>query len=724
MVTIGPITKTSPSVSFYVDAVLHDQSGNSSRVDVTVRCYGGPSSSASTSKYLGSGDHWGGIDGVGWVIQHHRDSNFLPAGYGPGALRWAETATTGYISHDVAGNLTLIIRLRIAYGTIGPEEYTGVLTLPRIAQVPAKPAKPVLISASTTDITYQYFNAPDNGGSIELTFDHQVATDPLFTTGVQGWQDGNSPTTTPPLAPGTQHYIRYASRNAVGLGPWSDTLTQTTLPAVAPGLSIVPQPSGETAKLLFTPPGGVTGVTRYAWERRLTGTTTPVTAGETTASTVAVAGLVPGSSYEWRGSAWIGLYQSPWTSWTPALQPKPNTSPGDYFDGSFLDTTDLDYAFTGTAGASSSTATGLGVAGWVATPSGGTATLSRVTAGLQGSYAARVTVVTDSTGIGGRFGQSPAAGFAADITPGGAYVGSLHAKLNRQNRVAAEISWLDASHAVLSRTAGSAVLQPAGAWVRLWVSGEAPVGAEFATVQLVDVVGTGSSTWRGGDVIDLDGAMISIGDLFPYFDGSSLDDDTYTYAWRGADNASESTRTPVPVAAVAPGSASLVDPDCAVVPLPPRPPIIANACIVETGVWRRSFGAIPATAISDWLAVVPTIEIVTKTQVVRQVRIRIYANPLALPSNQINTAAWVSEQIISYVPADTVLTLDGVSQRAWAAVSGGGTQAADHLLYGTGGTPASWPILSCGIAYVITADLPVDVPQGDARLFAYLTTRT
>jgi hypothetical protein len=54
------------------------------------------------------------------------------------------------------------------------------------------------------------------------------------------------------------------------------------------------------------------------------------------------------------------------------------------------------------------------------------------------------------------------------------------------------------------------------------------------------------------------------------------------------------------------------------------------------------------------------------------------------------------------------MTLDGVSQHAWADVLGTGPRSADHLLYGTGGSPATWPEFTCGMAYMISFDLPVE----------------
>jgi len=105
------------------------------------------------------------------------------------------------------------------------------------------------------------------------------------------------------------------------------------------------------------------------------------------------------------------------------------------------------------------------------------------------------------------------------------------------------------------------------------------------------------------------------------------------------------------------------------------------------------------------------------------VRIRFYENPDQLDQSAIDVSSWVAEQIISYMPSYTVLTLDGVSQRVWAEVEGGAARPADKLLYGTGGTPATWPHLSCGQGYFISFDVPLDTLVGNPTVEIALTER-
>jgi hypothetical protein len=523
--------------------------------------------------------------------------------------------------------------------------------------------------------------------------------------------------------PGTTHYFRSRGVNAVGNGPWSAFANGLTLPSVPPGLTVTASPSGTAATLTFSPPGGVTGVTPYLWERRLQGTTTPVTSGSEPTIIAEVGGLTPGLVYEWRASAMIGVYQSPWTGWIALQQPNPNTAPGDYFDGSSPDLVDVDYGWTGAVNNSVSQGVAPVPTAWEHSLNSGAAVTMRATAGLFGTYSARVIFSADTTTFNQHFGQ--AFGNYTEVTENAFYVGSIYVRPSRSQLLAAMLVWMDASGTVLGTSTGTPVLVSGGAWVRLMASDPAPPGAHRAIIRATDVSGTGWSVWHGGDTIDLDGAMISLNEEFPYFDGDFTDTSEFIYEWEGEPNQSVSTRSPTNVATSAGGFDS---PDllagCVVPPKPPRPPSVPSDCITDVGVWRRYYVEIPSINVSDWLSGVLTLNVMTGAVAANQVRIRVYPNPSNYAIEQVNINEWCSEQIIAYMPAKTVFTLDGVTQRAWAEVNGGSPQSADHLLYGTGGTPATWPILSCGISYLVSLEVPINAPEGNVDVEAFLTTRT
>jgi hypothetical protein len=56
-------------------------------------------------------------------------------------------------------------------------------------------------------------------------------------------------------------------------------------------------------------------------------------------------------------------------------------------------------------------------------------------------------------------------------------------------------------------------------------------------------------------------------------------------------------------------------------------------------------------------------------------------------------------------------------------VAGGDSLPADHLLYGTGGGPATWPVLGCNTSYLLALDVPTDAAQGNLQAGVAFTRR-
>src|SRR5690606_29495761 len=131
-------------------------------------------------------------------------------------------------------------------------------------------------------------------------------------------------------------------------------------------------------------------------------------------------------------------------------------------------------------------------------------------------------------------------------------------------------------------------------WTRLMHSASAPPGATHLIVRWRDAAGSGFSPWRGGESIRMDAAMITMGDSYPYFDGSTPDTALFDYSWTGTAHLSSSLRQDKEGAP----DASLVDPDCPPLPVAPMPPIIESSCIEEVGIWRRYWVSIPAAEVA------------------------------------------------------------------------------------------------------------------------------
>ena len=584
---------------------------------------------------------------------------------------------------------------------------------------PGAPGSPTASNVTPTGLTWSWA-APSGNGTI-LEYQVRYSTDPTFATGVTTVSAGTALSYSPTgLTPGNTYYVQVQARNQSGWGTWSATGSQTTLPSTAPGLSVSADASGRSATATMSPPGGATGVTNYTVEYRIgTGASTSV---DSPTTTVTITGLTPGTTYQWRASAWFGSYQSPTTNWVSLTQPNPNTNPGDYFDGSTAAKPDTTYAWSGTANLSTSKANGVAPDGWMVEVGSGAAILQRVTGGFAGSFSARATVTTDITtgvlSLGGTY--TPIAKMAA-VQGGSSYIGSIYARPSKAQRLAAKLYWFTAAGALISGSAAgtAAVVQPGGFVQLVSPLVAAPSNAAYAIVRAEDVTGTGHVAWLGGDYLDADAAMVTLGQQFPYFDGDTADSPAYNYAWLGTANASVSARNENVVSPIDP----LADPDCPPLPTPPALPVIDSDCIDETGTWRRYTVAVPASEVRQWSSTLPTLILSTGPTAVRQVRIRYYENPNALPDSQAATGSFDSEMILTYIPPNTQMTLDGVTEQVSASVAGAPTISGNRLLYGTGGVPATWPELRCGIGYVIALDVPLDAPTGNLSTRLVLTQR-
>ncbi|AWN05530.1 minor tail protein [Microbacterium phage Paschalis] len=641
--------------------------------------------------------------------------------------------TTGWFGHDGNGYLSIVIDSYHGPASIFGTSDPGAVWFgtDRIPRTPATVNAPTVSNVGTDRMTLSW-NIPDNRGSaIDAMLLRRY---PTSDTSIGGYTDyplaANATSHTPTgLAPATTYYWVVYARNGVGYSAQSGKTAGTTLPATPPPFTVEPALSGLQAVVKLTPPSGSTGVTSYTIEYQEVGSTTVKTL--TGASPITVMGLTPGKSIRWRALANYGSVKSPWSDWVTYFQPNPNTNPGQYFDGSTADTADVDYQWTGTVNNSVSRAVGKKVTGWAAFAtaaqySGGTGAMYRVTGAIgrhpdgspAGSYSARYAFFSDATAVGFRAGLENTAQGRAEVSEGGVYFASIYARPSKTQRLAAEITWYNSAGIGVSRLMGPSQLVEAGQTVVLGVNGMAAQDG-FAIVTAVDVAGDGWNLWRGGDTITVDAAMITVGAAYAFFDGSSPDTTQFDYSWTGLPNASTSIRTTLAADAVDP----LADPDCPAPPTPPGPPAIEDDCITEVGVWRRYWVQIAQPEVAEWVATIPTLTLTTGAQPAREVRIRYYENPDETPPSAFTPGDFVAEQIIRYIPPGTSMILDGVSERARASVGDGEYIAADHLVYGTGGAPATWPVLECGLGFLVSLDVPLDAQLGNLTTELSLTRR-
>lgn len=621
---------------------------------------------------------------------------------------------TGAVWHDGNGNVFFTSRIQMNIGQFGNAD-TGDVGMwgDRLGAAPGAPGQPSASNLTPTSLTLSWTAAPRGRADIDAYL-WQIDNDANFSSPVMSVQIGNTLSDNTAdngtLSPGNIYYARVAAHNGDGWGPYSSTLQFTTLPATPPGMVVTPGVAGTTASVALTPPGGTTGLTKYTVEYRLLGGGSSSIEGM---SPLVANNLLPGETYEWRGSAWFGAYQSPWTDWAQVVQPQPNTNPGSYFDGSTAPRDDLTFEWIGTANNSQSRAMGLTALGWNA----GDLPVQRVTGGRSGTYGGRVTFVRDwFEGDGARvICDDP-----VPVEEGAVYVASLYMRPVRPQRMVLAMSWNGSPPPGEEEVVGPPVIvEDTVGWTRLSVSGRAPAGATGVKWVLYDVDGDGHSMWLSGESFEVDDAMISLASLFPFFSGDTPDTAEFNYEWEGAANASVSARNEL-----SPTSVDLLaDPDCPAPPTPPTVPTVPADCIEEIGTWRRYTMQLGETAVRKWTASLPTLVLMTGDTAERQVRIRYYPNPDNLAPELLDMATWEAEQILTYIPPDSVVTLDGVTQLVWAEVAGSDPIPADKLLYGTGGLPAIWPVLSCGSGYVVTLDVPLDAPAGNLSTEIFITQR-
>ncbi|NDL58644.1 hypothetical protein [Phytoactinopolyspora mesophila] len=153
----------------------------------------------------------------------------------------------------------------------------------------------------------------------------------------------------------------------------------------------------------------------------------------------------------------------------------------------------------------------------------------------------------------------------------------------------------------------------------------------------------------------------------------------------------------------------LSDPNCPQPPDPPRAPTPPD-CLEDVTTYRRSTVVIPGDLLSPWENAVPIIELENRSSTaVRQARVRFYPNPLNRTEfTDLDPCGWCGEFIVSYIPGNSTMTLDGMTQRVSVERPGGQEFTADHLIYGSGGGPMTWPELSCGLSYMMTVDFAPD----------------
>lgn len=240
----------------------------------------------------------------------------------------------------------------------------------------------------------------------------------------------------------------------------------------------------------------------------------------------------------------------------------------------------------------------------------------------------------------------------------------------------------------------------ANEWVRLSMVYTPPAGVTAVRIAARMEVPAPATAVVGSKVYLTEAMLEPVAVVGAYFDGDFTDTGVaIVYDWLDVRGKSSSRV----VQTVAGGV--LADPDCPPIPLPPRAPVIDELCVDEISTYKRFTVTIPQEVVPAWADVVPIVNITSTSQPLRQLRARFYSNESNLDPADLVPCSYVGEFIVSYLPENSTMTIDGITQTVTVIGTNGDVQQAAHLLYGSGGGPMVWPAMSCGSRY----DLAVDV---------------
>lgn len=730
---------TNSQLHLQIYEASYDVNSNTSQVQVNVwleRTSGsGKYSSYTNNSWSDSLDNGAGASGSGTYDLRGGGSQLL-------------LSNTFPVAHNSDGTRTVSgsASFNDPHGNIAAVSVGGSVALTTIPRYPAAPSLDSITNVTLNSLQLNGTAPSNTGGSAITSYDYQVAIDSAFTSPTTT----NNTTTTAPLqqnfnalASSTVFYARMRANNAQGAGAWSNVISTTTGAAGAPHLGVIRKPDASGFYLIPTAPLGViSGLTSWTWIRSVSGPNAPVdvTTTVTAPTTLPIFDayvLQSGQSVTYRISALVSAVQTAnSSSVTLAYQAVASRAPlQPEFSGSSLFSaayTNQLATWAGTADASASILKGSKPKGWrsfsqgagssgavgVVTSIGDTLVGFAITHGLD----VAMIVANTQTAAGLRLGTE--IGIISVMTQAFAsvtYYGQISAMTETATRLAAEIEFFSTSGLLLGRATGIDQLVPANTSVALLTSGVAPSNTAYAAINVVDVAGT---SWAATTARYAGQAMITASSAYPYFDGGSLASAAYSYSWRGSVDASTSLRT------ASATSNALVDPNATAIPTPPRAPAPDNSTLTNDIVWRRYVALIPAVSVREWISNVPTLKIFASIEDARNVRVRYWQNPANTPAAiwSDTNQTYSAELIIGYIPKGSTFVLDGVAERASVQFSAtpsvaASQVAADHLVFGTGGGPVTWPLLKCGVAYILTMDVPTTAAPGNLTPSIILTDR-
>lgn len=151
----------------------------------------------------------------------------------------------------------------------------------------------------------------------------------------------------------------------------------------------------------------------------------------------------------------------------------------------------------------------------------------------------------------------------------------------------------------------------------------------------------------------------------------------------------------------------ITDPFYTDIALPPRAPSILPPNVLDISSWRRMEASLPAAMTERPGRVIPVIRIFSGAAGAQFVRVRFYRADVVGHTG----CDYDGEFLVSYVPPNSVMTLDGIRREVSVTLPDTRVVPAGHLLFGTDGRPFRWPSLGCHENYVVTVDMMPGQPD-------------
>lgn len=142
------------------------------------------------------------------------------------------------------------------------------------------------------------------------------------------------------------------------------------------------------------------------------------------------------------------------------------------------------------------------------------------------------------------------------------------------------------------------------------------------------------------------------------------------------------------------------DPFFTAISAPPQPPNITPPNIISITSWRRLTAAITSSLTLRPGRATPVITVQAGTSAAQWIRLRFYQSIAG-----VSGCDFAGEFFISYLPANSVMHIDGIFKQITVTLSDGREVPGGHLVYGSGGRPFMWPNMSCHDTYTMTADM-------------------